>query len=109
MQTYKLVVYRTVMGKEPFTIWLQALRDEKAKAVIGCRLKRIIDGNLGEIRNVGGGVSELKIDLGPGYRVYFSYASRDKIIIFLGGSKGSQTQDIITSQFYREDYFRRKK
>ena len=104
---YKLVIYKMVTGKEPFTEWFQSLSDEKTRAVVGQRLSRVERGNFGIIRNVGNSVYEFKINFGPGYRIYFSYVSKNTVVILKAGSKRSQAQDILAAQFYREDHFRR--
>ena len=73
--------YQTADGKIPFEEWLDNLRDRKARARIRNRLKRLEAGNLGNYRSVGEGVCELKIDFGPGYRVYFGQIGTIIILI----------------------------
>lgn len=63
--------YLNEKGKSLFTVWLESLEDRRARAKVRVRIDRLRLGNLGDCRSVGGGVSELKIDFGPGYRVYF--------------------------------------
>lgn len=79
---------------DAFSKWLDRLRDARARVRVLSRLTRVEEGNLGDTRPVGEGVSEFRIDYGPGYRVY--YTQRDKTIIILlgGGDKSTQTQDI---------------
>jgi putative addiction module killer protein len=79
---------------EIFDQWFSNLRDINGKARILARLKRVELGNLGDHKAVGNGVSELKVDCGPGYRIYF--AKKDKVIILLlnGGDKSTQAKDI---------------
>lgn len=77
-----------------FTEWLAALRDVRAKARIAARIERIVFGNLGDVKPVGEGVSELRIDYGPGYRVYLATKGRDVVILLCGGDKGDQKADI---------------
>lgn len=74
--------------------WLTALRDLEAASRIALRLKRIESGLLGDVRPVGGGVSEMRIDYGPGYRIYFQLRGRVLILLLCGGDKGSQSHDI---------------
>ena len=74
--------------------WLEKLRDRRAKARIAIRIRRLSLGNPGDVRPVGGGVSELRIDYGPGYRVYFLNQGAALIILLAGGDKSSQTDDI---------------
>jgi putative addiction module killer protein len=77
-----------------FSEWLQALKDSRAKARIAARTQRLAFGNPGDVRPVGGGVSELRIDYGPGYRVYYMQRGKVLIILLCGGDKSSQDKDI---------------
>lgn len=79
---------------EVFGKWLRALRDMRAKARIVARLESARLGNLGDARSVGGGVSEMRVDVGAGYRVYFTRRQRVVVILLCGGDKSSQTKDI---------------
>jgi putative addiction module killer protein len=74
--------------------WLDTLRDERARARVLARVERLLTGNAGDVQPVGGGVSELRIDYGPGYRVYFVRRGRALVILLAGGDKGSQKADI---------------
>jgi len=75
--------------------WLDALRDEAAKARIAARARRLEAGLFGNTRSVGGGVSELKLDFGPGYRVYFGRKRNRLILLLCGGDKSTQRRDIV--------------
>lgn len=77
-----------------FRQWYDRLRDRQAATLIAARIRRIFFGNLGQIRSVGGNVSELKIDAGPGYRIYFTRRRNVLIILLVGGDKDSQDRDI---------------
>ena len=77
-----------------FTKWLKSLRDGRAAAKIAQRIVRLQSGLLGDVKPVGGGVSELRIDYGPGYRVYFANQGRAIVILLCGGDKGTQAADI---------------
>ncbi|MEO6078715.1 MAG: type II toxin-antitoxin system RelE/ParE family toxin [Steroidobacteraceae bacterium] len=77
-----------------FSSWLAALSDAKARAAILVRLSRLASGNAGDARPVGEGVSELRIDVGPGYRAYYMRAERVVLLVLTGGDKRSQDQDI---------------
>ena len=77
-----------------FIDWLVNLRDVQARARIAKRLDRLVDGNFGDVRSVGGGVSELCFTFGPGYRVYFTVRDRQVVILLCGGDKQTQSDDI---------------
>ncbi|QEE42101.1 MULTISPECIES: type II toxin-antitoxin system RelE/ParE family toxin [unclassified Methylobacterium] len=77
-----------------FIAWLNALREVQARARITKRIDRIAQGNLGDAKSVGDGVSELRFSFGPGYRVYYTLRGDVVVILLCGGDKGSQTQDI---------------
>ena len=74
--------------------WLAGLRDQKAIARIQIRIDRLALGNPGDVRPVGSGISEMRIDYGPGYRVYFSQRGSDLVILLCGGDKTTQKSDI---------------
>lgn len=77
-----------------FAKWLENLRDIQAKARVLVRIERLAAGNAGNVKPVGEGVSEMRIDYGPGYRVYFIKRGSELIILLAGGDKGSQSTDI---------------
>ena len=79
----------TVFGR-----WLRDLRDIRAKARINARIRRVSLGLIGEVKPVGDGVSELRIDYGPGYRLYFIRQGEAVLLLLVGGDKGSQDRDI---------------
>ena len=81
-----------------FADWLAKLRDKKAAAIIATRIVRVQSGLPGDVKSVGGGVSELRIDYGPGYRVYFTRQGREIILLLCGGDKGTQAADIRTAK-----------
>ncbi len=82
---------------EVYAKWLDNLRDPRARARILVRVERLAAGNPGDVRPVGRGVSELRIDYGPGYRVYFSKQDRTIIVLLAGGDKRTQSRDIETA------------
>jgi putative addiction module killer protein len=96
--------YVTSDGRIPFDDWLLSLRSLKTQAKVDARLQRVALGNLGDVRFVGDGVYELKMDYGPGYRIYFSQADTIVILLLFGGDKSSQNQDITTAKQYWKDY-----
>ncbi len=83
---------------EIFARWLRTLRDDRAQAKIAVRTRRLAFGNPGDVRPVGEGVSELRIDYGPGYRVYFVQRGVVLIVLLCGGDKSSQDKDIQTAR-----------
>ena len=95
-------------GSKPFASWLEFL-DASAAAKVTMGLTRIAQGNFSNVKSVGGGVYEHKIDFGPGYRIYFG-KDGDKLVILLGGgTKKRQNRDIQDAQTSWMDYKRRKK
>ncbi|MBX9642981.1 MAG: type II toxin-antitoxin system RelE/ParE family toxin [Novosphingobium sp.] len=85
---------RTVIRTDTFAAWLKGLRDRAAAARITIRIDRLSLGNPGKYRNLTGGVREMKIDHGPGYRVYFTERAGEIVILLCGGDKKSQDADI---------------
>lgn len=82
---------------ETFSRWLDGLADVRARARVQVRIERLAGGNAGDVKPVGEGVSELRIDYGPGYRVYFTKHKDELIVLLAGGSKRSQSADIRTA------------
>lgn len=82
---------------ELFAQWLDALRDVQGRARIQARITRLAAGNPGDVAPVGEGVSELRINCGPGYRVYYKQRGRELIILLAGGDKSTQARDIQTA------------
>ena len=80
-----------------YAIWIDSLRDLQGRARILVRVERLAAGNPGNVKPVGEGVSELRIDFGPGYRVYFTQRGREIVILLAGGDKSSQSTDIKTA------------
>ena len=77
-----------------FSRWLGGLKDYRAKAAIVLRLKQVAAGHWGDVKSVGGGVSELRWHIGPGYRVYFTRRGERIVLLLAGGDKSSQARDI---------------
>jgi len=82
---------------EIFAYWLDGLRDVRARARVQVRIERLAAGNLGDVRPVGRGVSEMRIDYGPGYRIYFTRIEREIVVLLAGGDKRTQSADIKTA------------
>ena len=82
---------------ETFAKWIDDLRDLRARARVQARIQRLAVGHAGDAKPVGEGVSELRIDYGPGYRVYFKQQGRSMVILLAGGDKRTQSRDIKTA------------
>lgn len=87
-----------VVQHDVFREWLLDLRDDKARARIVARLRRLELGNPGDVKSVGGGVSEIRIDYGPGYRLYFIAVGTKVVVLLCGGDKGTQDRDIANAR-----------
>ena len=83
---------------ETFRKWRMRLKDQRIRALIASRLDRLAFGNAGDVRPVGLGISELRIDYGPGFRVYFQKRGKTIIILLCGGDKSTQAKDIQTAK-----------
>ncbi len=103
-----LEIYVTPDGKRPFQEWLASLKDYEAQGRVLARLERVRLGLTGDSKSVGAGVSELRIDAGPGYRVYFGQEGRSIVILLCGGSKATQRKDITEARAFLKDYRSRK-
>jgi putative addiction module killer protein len=99
--------YQTEDGRQPFSEWLEKLRDLAAAQRIDARLSRMRLGNIGDARSVSKGVSELRIAYGPGYRIYFGRKGSRFVILLCGGDKRTQQKDILRAQEYWADFLRR--
>jgi putative addiction module killer protein len=108
VQPRDLRIYVTADGKTPFTAWLDSLKDHDAQGRVLARLERVRLGLLGDCKSVGGGISELRIDAGSGYRVYFGQDGRTIVILLCGGSKATQKRDIADAKALWGDYRSRK-
>ena len=93
-----------VKKTDEYRDWLDRLRDQAGRARILVRVDRLIHGNPGDHRNLQGGVSELKIDFGPGYRVYYTQRGEQLLLLLIGGDKSSQARDIAKAQQLAEDF-----
>ena len=103
----ELEIYFTEEGRAPFTEWLESFRDTRVRVRIRTRLNRIRLGNFGDSARVGEGVQELRIDFGPGYRVYFGQTGTKVVLLLCGGDKSTQTQDILQAKSYWKDHQKR--
>ena len=98
MVVYKLQAEIEFQQTDTFRKWRMRLKDERVRALIASRLDRLAFGNAGDVRSVGEGISELRIDYGPGYRIYFKKRGHTIIILLCGGDKSTQTKDIKTAK-----------
>lgn len=108
-QLKTIEMYVTHTGSVPFEEWLHGLRDIRARTRIRVRIDRLSLGNSGDAHTVGSGVWELRIDYGPGYRVYYAQRDTATILLLCGGDKTTQTADIRQAHAYWDDYQRRKR
>lgn len=83
-----------ILKTDTFDKWFRKLRDARAKARIDERIERLAAGNPGDVKPVGSGVSEMRIDYGPGYRLYYVQRGKTLIVLLCGGDKASQERDI---------------
>lgn len=105
----ELLRYVDPFGREIFTDWFGSLNDQKARAKIAARLARIIAGNFGDCKAVRGGVWELRIDWGPGYRVYYAREGKTTVLLLCGGDKRKQAADIERAIRFWNDYLQRSR
>ncbi|MBF0153355.1 MAG: type II toxin-antitoxin system RelE/ParE family toxin [Magnetococcales bacterium] len=101
--------YRTDDGRELVTEWLDHLKDRRAKARINARILRLAVGNFGDCKSLRDGVFELRVNYGPGYRVYYGMVGKTVVVLLCCGDKGSQDADIIRAVTCLEDFKRRAK
>jgi putative addiction module killer protein len=94
---------RKVRQTALYAAWFRGLRDRTARARIDVRLRRLSLGNPGDVKAVGDGVSELRIDFGPGYRVYFVQRGELLIVLLAGGDKSTQSKDISAAKSLARD------
>jgi len=100
--------YLTAASRDPYQEWLDKLKDLTGRIAIHRRVDRIAEGNFGDHKPLQEGVCELRIDLGPGYRVYYAMESTTIVLLLCGGSKRAQDADIKRATRYWRDYQRRK-
>ena len=90
---------------DEFANWLKRLRNANARARISLRIDRILlTGNPGDVKSVGDGVSEMRIDYGPGYWLYFAKRSKVIVLLLIGGDKSSQQRDIVLAKKLNKEY-----
>ena len=108
MDQIEVRIFTLESGKEPFTEWHKKLRDKRAQARVDVRIARVRTGNFGDCKSVGEDVYELRIDYGPGYRVYFGKIEATIILLICGGDKSSQDDDIRKAKAYWREFLGRQ-
>ncbi|MDN7874649.1 type II toxin-antitoxin system RelE/ParE family toxin [Burkholderia aenigmatica] len=108
LSKFELLRYQRDDGREPFTEWLNAVRDKVAQARIRERLRRVQTGNFGDCEPVGEGVIELRVHVGAGYRVYFGRYGGALVLLLSGGDKSSQADDIRRAKEHWSNWKRRQ-
>lgn len=99
-----LLIFSLKSGERPFSIWLNSLKDRRAKAKIDKRLTRLQLGNFGDHKSLGGGIYELRISEGLGYRIYYGKTGNTVVILLCEGSKATQSNDIKVAKIYWSYY-----
>ena len=99
-----LVRYQQINGDEPLSDWLSGVRDKMAQARIRIRLRQVEAGNFGDCEAVGEGVSELRVHVGAGFRVYFGRRGQSVVVLLCGGDKRTQTNDIKCAKLFWADW-----
>jgi len=97
-------IYQTTTGRRPFVDWLNSLADVRTQARVEARIRRLSISHWGDHKRLGDGITELRLDFGPGYRVYCSKVDQTLVILFVGGDKSSQRRNIETTRRYLRDY-----
>ncbi len=108
MPTRTLVEYQDEQGRSPFSRWFARL-NAQAAARVARALYRLAEGNFSNVKAVGRGFSESKLDFGPGYRIYFGQDGETLVVLLAGGTKQRQSRDVVTAQAHWRDYRRRKR
>lgn len=105
--SYEIIYYETADGRFPFLEWFKELKDQRAAARVDQRIDRLSLGLFGDVKPVGDGVHELRVDVGKGYRIYFANSGSEIILLLEGGNKGTQAADIRKAKEYWNDYKKR--
>lgn len=106
--TYEIHDYLDLSGRDPYSEWLAQLADRQARARVAVRVGRMAGGNFGDCKPLLGGVWELRIDYGPGYRVYYAQEGKRLILLLAGGDKRKQQADIADALARWKDWQQRK-
>ena len=109
VQEKLIIVYSDENGTEPFSEWIDNLKDVMGRKRILARIERLAHGNQGDCEPVGEGISELRMFFGSGYRVYFAERNNVLVVLLCGGDKSTQTQDIKNAKIYWKEYLKHEK
>jgi putative addiction module killer protein len=101
--------YVSAAGRDIFDDWFSHLSDSRAQAKIAVRIDRLAVGNFGDSKSLGSGLFELRIDWGPGYRVYYAMVGVEIVLLLCGGDKRRQRADIQRAHYYLDDYKKRSR
>lgn len=104
---FEVLRYLTDSGEDVFGRWLAGLADRRTRAKVAARIARLQVGNFGDCKTLRDGISELRIDWGPGYRVYYALAGKTVVLLLCGGDKRRQSADINRAVTYWQDYKQR--
>lgn len=107
VQVYTIRIYTTREGRAPFLEWLSSIGDQATVDRIESRLYRVRQGNLGDYRDLQGGLYELRLFFGPGYRIYFARQPNTVILLLTGGAKHGQRRGILQARNFYRDYLER--
>ena len=103
-QPKQVIIFEAADATRPFDEWVSELRDRRAWARIDARVTRLEAGNPGDYKSLGDGIYELRIDYGPGYRVYFAFSGQQIVLLLCGGDKTTQQSDIRTARKYWKEF-----
>ena len=104
----ELLIYDLKNGKEPFSIWLNSIKDSITRARIKSAVLRLSNDNFGDCKKINNNISEMRLHFGSGYRVYFSELDDIIVLLLCGGDKSTQSKDIEKANIYLKDYKERK-
>jgi putative addiction module killer protein len=104
----QIIIFEVADGSRPFEKWIDELRDRRAVARIDARVTRLEAGNPGDYKSLVDGVYELRIDYGPGYRIYFAFSGKQIVLLLCGGDKATQVSDIRTAVKYWKEFQERE-
>jgi len=107
-QPKQIIIFEMADGTRPFEEWLDDLRDRRAVARVDGRVTRLEAGNPGDYKSLGDGIYELRIDYGPGYRIYFAFSRQQIVLLLCGGNKATQQADIKTAVKHWKEFQERQ-